>query len=475
MTNQNGGQSGEAEFKPGVAAANLSGRSRTAPVIEGQAVEIPSDDGQSTPGAAERREAQAEAFSEEQAGLVADVPEPNPAVTLQEEQAEAFSEAQARLAPEPEAPSVAPPAATAIPRKIGVFGPFAALVGVLVLGGGTFYGWKQMHRPKIEQTAGIAVLPGVKPLANADEKAAPEAGAPAAAHEPAPIAATSAVESAPKPEEKAVTPAREAETSSPAKETPAPKQAAAEHAEPPSSAATPVVAPEALLAPVEARLDRMQDALDRLAQRLQKAEAQLAAPKNDARADIAARDAGPANASEASARIVAAQSLLTALQQGEDGASMLAALSASGGNPARLNSLRAGLAAPTPAQLAGEFHNIAPRLLASVEPATRTEEPPHGAAAGLLAFMEARAKKLVRVRPVGAPDEDGISGSIAHIEIALDHGDLATALKERAKLPGPAQTISADWARMAQARLDAEDAARAELADAFNMLGKRKS
>jgi hypothetical protein len=493
MINQNGGQSGEAESKPGLVAENLSGRTRTAPVIEGEAVEVSRDGEESTRETAELREAQAEFFSEEQAGLAADAVAPNPTADLQEEQAEAFSEGQAGLdreqaesdetpvAAEPakteangDAPSVAPSAAPGSPRKIGVFGSFAALVGVLVIGGGSFYGWKQMHRPKIEPAQNIAVLPAEKPLVNADEKAAQDVAPAAASHEPAPVAAPT-VESTPKPEDKAVMPAHEAEASSPAKETPAPAPAAAEHAESPAAAATPVIAPEALLAPVQARLDRMQETLDRLAQRLQKAEAQLAAPKSDARADIAARDAGPANASEASSRIVAAQSLLTALQQGDDGAAMLAALEASGGNPTRLNSLRAGLAAPTPAQLASEFHSLAPRLLASAEPAAQTEETPHGAAAGLFAFVEARAKKLVRVHPVGAPNEDGMSGAVAHIETALDHGDLAAALKERATLPEPAQAISADWARMAQSRLDAESAARAELTDAFNMLGKRKS
>ena len=97
MTNQNGGQSGEAESKSGLAASNLSGRSRTAPVIEGEAVEIPPDGEESARETAERREEQAEVFSEEQAGLVADAPEPDPAATLQEEQAEAFSEEQAGL------------------------------------------------------------------------------------------------------------------------------------------------------------------------------------------------------------------------------------------------------------------------------------------------------------------------------------------------------------------------------------------
>src|SRR6266568_2935316 len=160
MTNQNGGQSGEAEFKPGGATANLSGRSRAAPVIEGEAVAITADGAQSTSEAAKQWE--------EPTGVVA-------------EEAEASVE-PIEPRPSEEAPTnAAPPSAE--PRKVSVFAPLATLVGVLVLGGGGYYAWQQMHQPMVGSSAApeIAAIPEQKtvPAAPSPAPSAPET-APAA-------------------------------------------------------------------------------------------------------------------------------------------------------------------------------------------------------------------------------------------------------------------------------------------------------
>src|SRR6266568_5113429 len=170
MTNQNGGQSGEAEFKPGGATANLSRRSRAAPVIEGEAVAITADGAQSTSEAAKQWE--------EPTGVVA---EEAAASEIPPIAAEASVE-PIEPRPSEEAPTnAAPPSAE--PRKVSVFAPLATLVGVLVLGGGGYYAWQQMHQPMVGSSAApeIAAIPEQKtvPAAPSPAPSAPET-APAA-------------------------------------------------------------------------------------------------------------------------------------------------------------------------------------------------------------------------------------------------------------------------------------------------------
>ena len=64
---------------------------------------------------------------------------------------------------------------------------------------------------------------------------------------------------------------------------------------------------------------------------------------------------------------------------------------------------------------------------------------------------------------------------VGRIEKDLARGDIAAALAERAQLHAPALAITADWAASAQAHIDAELAAKAELAAALQGLGKSKS
>ena len=81
----------------------------------------------------------------------------------------------------------------------------------------------------------------------------------------------------------------------------------------------------------------------------------------------------------------------------------------------------------------------------------------------------------MRIRPSGAPDGDEQASRVDRIEKDLARGDLAAALAERAQLPAPALALSAEWAGGAQARLDAEEAAKAELTAALQALTKSKS
>jgi hypothetical protein len=172
-----------------------------------------------------------------------------------------------------------------------------------------------------------------------------------------------------------------------------------------------------------------------------------------------------------------AQSLLTALRQGDDYSAQLAALQNFGGDSTRLARLRAGLAAPTLSRLTTDFTALAPKIAAAAAPPKPAGDstPPQGARESILAYVQTQARKLIRIRPAGAPDKDATALQIEKIEKELRAGDLAAALADRQQLPAPALAVSADWAKLVQTRLDAETAARAELTDALQNLTKTKS
>jgi hypothetical protein len=243
------------------------------------------------------------------------------------------------------------------------------------------------------------------------------------------------------------------------------------------SVRTPVAesAAEKALAETTNRLAATQSVLDQVTARLQAVEGQLAAPKTDSRAVAAEREASVSRAGNASARIVAAQSLLSAIRQGDDYAPMLAALENLGGDPERVAVLRAGLAAPNEQGLAKDFAAVAAKTLAAAAPPAPQAKAPENFAGTVLAFLENRAEKLVRIRPDGAPGDSDAALRIGKIEKDLARGDIAAAMAERAQLPAPALVVTAGWAAKAQSRIDAELAAKAELAAALQELSKSKS
>ena len=81
----------------------------------------------------------------------------------------------------------------------------------------------------------------------------------------------------------------------------------------------------------------------------------------------------------------------------------------------------------------------------------------------------------MKISPADAPDNEQTGERIERIEQKLLRGDIAGALAERSLLPEPAVLLSADWAKGAQQRLDAEMAAKAELSEAMEAFGKNKS
>ncbi|WP_294539293.1 hypothetical protein [uncultured Rhodoblastus sp.] len=476
MSDQENGHS-ENGAAPGSGADPLYARARTAPIIEGEAAEVP-------------------------ASATSEPPQP-PTVAVDE--------------PQNEKPDAAP---GGTPRKNFVRRLLAAAAGVGVLGGAGFYAgteWSSRQPPSNP----FAVAAAPRRVEPAPVNAPFVATALAAAPVEAPAVALPAVE-APKADLSQVDPPTadlsktdeappEPEPTAPAKNEavearPAdvkPVEANADEAKPveskpveaktveaPPEPVRTVAAPETekALAEVTARLAATQAALDQVTARLQALEGQLAAPKSESRAPLAERQVGssnagsanalPASASDFAARIVAAQSLLAAIRLGDDYAPMLSALENLGGDPDRLARLRAGLSTPNAEGLAKDFAALQAKILAAVAPPAPQppqEKAPRNVGDAVLTFLQTRTEKLVRIRPADAPDRDETSIRVGRIDKSLARGDIAAALAERAQLPAPALAITAGWAASAQAHLDAELAARAELAAALQGLNKSKS
>jgi hypothetical protein len=432
MSDQNGGKTEATGPESGpsdtleTSASAISRQNRTPPVIEGEAEDI-------TPP--RHPEAPASEDATPSAELEAD-PEPNAEPKAEAEPASPMKPAATAPADEPA-------------RTGGALLPIAVLIGAVALGGGGYYLWNVTAAPppKLAATAvpeKIAAPPEKPQVITADQAAPADKAAPVA----------------PPPKEADVAPAR------PASENPPPEAKPAANAE-----------ADKTLAAMAARLAETQAAVERLALRVQTVESQLEAPKNDSRAALSTRESGPADSGAAAARLVVAQSLLTALRQGDDYTVQLAALQNFGADPARLAQLRAGLAAPTLGKLAAAFATLAPKLAAAASPAKPVEAPPpaQNTRDAVLGFIKTEAGKLVRIRPAGAPDKDAAAIQIERIGDDLRAGDLVAALAARQQLPAPALALSADWATAAQMRLDAEAAARAELAEALQSLTRAKS
>jgi len=370
-------------------------------------------------------------------------------------------------------------------RKGGALGLVAFLIGVVALGGGGYYLWNAYEaappEPAVEIAEKAPTPPAVKnAVPNPPEsEAKAEAGTAPSANE---IGMTPPKE--PTTAEKTMPETKPPEPAAPPHETAAPNEITATTESKPTEASGQAesrppknMEMESALAAMAERLASTNAAIDRLSQRLQAVETQLAAPKSETRASLAERAAGPKNDSGAAARLVVAQSLLTALRQGDDYSAQLAAMQSLDANPERLARLRSGLSAPTVTALATEFTALAPKLIAAAKPTQAPPEgaPPHVAQNSVWTHLEAEARRLVRIRPANAPDQDAAAAKIEAIESDLRSGDLAAALANRQKLPASALAISDDWAMKVQARLAAESAARDEFVEALQNLTKAKS
>jgi len=231
-------------------------------------------------------------------------------------------------------------------------------------------------------------------------------------------------------------------------------------AEAPAPAAAPAPAREVDLTALEQRIAAIEARLQPLATAVAASKADVSADQDNIRKAV--------SASDAAALVVVAQSLLGELDRGMPFAAEVAAAEALGANPDRIAALRpvADKGVPTAAALAESFAPLAAPILTG----TQSKEPQ-----GILDRLERGASGLVRVRPVGAPTGDDPTALIARIEGALGHGDVAAAVSAWEQLPAAAKTVTGDWASAARARVAADSAAHALLADAIDRLGRSKS
>jgi hypothetical protein len=199
------------------------------------------------------------------------------------------------------------------------------------------------------------------------------------------------------------------------------------------------------------QLSTLQRRLDQLAIDL----AAVAATVGTVAADVAERDRA-----EAAARSLAMSSLRGAAERGEPFVLELAALAELGVDPAAITMLDpyATTETPTRASLAAAFSPVADAVIAAT---TETN-----AAAGFWDRLWNNAVGVVTVRPTGPIEGTTPTAILSRMQAAIDLGDFATALSERATLPDLGLAASAGWAGAVERRL-ALDAAVAALAESL--------
>jgi hypothetical protein len=233
-----------------------------------------------------------------------------------------------------------------------------------------------------------------------------------------------------------------------------------------ATAAFDASALEARVGKLEADLAALQPAageLGPLKDRLAKLEAALAAPKSEAR--VAASESTPGGSAAAA---VLAMSLSDRLQAGAPFAEELAALTRLGADGARLAALKpfAPTGAPTVASLAAAYVKLAPAVAAAAAPPSED--------GGVVERLLDHMRKLVRVHKIGEAEGDDPEAAASRIGAALTRGDLGAALEAYRRLPEAARQAAGDWAKLAEARQAAGEAALALRAEAVARLATAK-
>lgn len=159
---------------------------------------------------------------------------------------------------------------------------------------------------------------------------------------------------------------------------------------------------------------------------------------------------------------IAASALKSAIDRGGSFAAELDMFAAVAPDTPELGDLRA-LAArgvPTRARLAAEVGPVADRMLDATEQAASSD-------GGVVDRLIASARSLVRVRPVGKVEGDGVAADITRFRNAVAGGDLAKAAEEYAALPEKVKAAGADFMGGLQARLKVDALAQKALASAL--------
>jgi len=207
----------------------------------------------------------------------------------------------------------------------------------------------------------------------------------------------------------------------------------------------------------DGRLKAVEERLQPLGARVDEARGQAETERKRAEA-LAARALD-------AARLALAQSLVGAVDAGAPFAAQADALTRLGAPAERMAALKdsAATGVALPADLARAFAALEEKVTARQDP---------GPSASLADRLASSAASLVRVRPAGEPTGDAPADVAARIRRALERGDVAAALQAWNSLSDAGKAVSADWAARARARLAAQEAARAILAEASERLSR---
>jgi hypothetical protein len=174
-----------------------------------------------------------------------------------------------------------------------------------------------------------------------------------------------------------------------------------------------------------------------------------------------------ATADDRAARLtVAAEALRATVERGAPYPAELAVAKSLGADPSMIAPLEPFAAAgvPSAAALAHELESLTPALQQAAEPASSNNS--------FLGRLENNARRLVEITPVDAPPGDDPASVVTRISVDAEHGDIAAALTDIAKLPDAAKPLAAAWVEKAQARNAAIAASRKLAADALAALSK---
>ena len=182
-------------------------------------------------------------------------------------------------------------------------------------------------------------------------------------------------------------------------------------------------------------------------------------------AQLAAR-AGEVGADRALRLVVVASALNAAVERGAPFVAEIAAAKSVASDPKLLAALEpfAQSGVPTPAVLTRELTALVPALAKAVG------TPPRDT--GVLDRLKANAERLVRIRPLDDAVGDDPVTVVRRIELEAEHGNLAGAAADIAKLPPPARELAKQWMARVEGRAAAIDASRRFAADALAALGK---
>lgn len=147
---------------------------------------------------------------------------------------------------------------------------------------------------------------------------------------------------------------------------------------------------------------------------------------------------------------IASAALKSALERGVPFTAELDTFAAIAPDAPQIAALRtyAEKGVPARATIAAGMDEVANRMIA----ADRPDDPD----AGFFQRLLSSAESLVKVRPIGAVEGEGVPETVARMEVAVKQGDYAKALAEYESLPEAAKAAGAEFAAAIRARLDAE-------------------